>query len=328
MHFSFAEFVGNHGMLMGLLRGAAAGGALPSLVLAGPDGVGKKTFALMAAQYLNCERATPEGTCGVCAHCRKIEQGLHPDVRLIVPDGNQIKIEQTRELSADLQFRPFEGKKKVYILDPADRLTEQATNSILKTVEECPAYAWIVLLTEHPNALLPTIRSRCPVYRFAPVPAAEIESLLLRRGLESGKAKVLSRTCGGSVGRAITQDWEKLEAERSRALALLESLAPESGFYRVRSFWSGLSTAERARPMLESLLQTFLVLLRDILSLQEDRSACIVHADITTRLEQCGAALSFQRICQLEANARAALREMQRNVNPQILLESLYFEGR
>ncbi|MBI3940167.1 MAG: DNA polymerase III subunit delta' [Acidobacteria bacterium] len=312
-------------MLARLLRAVRRESILPAFILAGPEGVGKKLLALLAAQVLNCEKPEPDGACGQCAPCRKIARGIHPDVHVIVPEGSEIKIKQTRELSADLQYRPFEGKRKVYILDPAERLNEAATNSILKTLEECPAYAWIVLVTAHPNALLPTIRSRCPVYRLAPIPAADIESFLVQGGRDPQQARVLSKACGGSIGRAISQDWSQLQMHRSRAVSLLQRLAP-GGFYQVRNFWSKLSTEERTRLTLEDLFQTLLVLLRDLLMLKENRRPEVTHDDIAPQLASLASAYSFERICELEAQLRNALRELQRNVNAQVLVESLYFE--
>ncbi|MBI2821554.1 MAG: DNA polymerase III subunit delta' [Acidobacteria bacterium] len=323
---SFKQFVGNRDMVARFLQAARQDRVPPVVLFSGPEGVGKKTFALLAAQYLNCQDPGPDAACGRCGACRRIARTGHPDVRLIVPDGSQIKIEQMRELSADLQFRPVEATRKVYILDQAEKLNEAATNSMLKTLEECPGYAWIVLVTAHPNALLPTVRSRCPVYRFAPVAPAEIEPLLVEQGVERSRAAVLARLCGGCVARARQEDWEQFDQQRRRALSLLEHLTEPAGFHAVHRFWSALATEERTRTEVEALLGTLLFLLRDLMLLGEGRPADITHADIVSRLEKIAGRFSFQTIARLEAQMGNALRELQRNVNTQILVESLYFE--
>src|SRR2546425_2548972 len=324
----FKDFLGNRNIVQRFLRAVGENRLANAAILAGPEGVGKKTFALLAAQYLNCHSPQQEDSCGSCVSCLKIVSGIHPDVRLIEPEGPQIKIEQTREVSSDVQFRPFEGKRKVYIFDQAERLNESAANSILKTLEEPPGYAWIVLVTAHPDALLATIRSRCQVYRFAPVPAEDIEQLLKRRGIDPTKARTRARLGRGSVGVALSQDWEQVEREREQGLYLLRQLAEVRAFHAVHGFWAKLSSEEQKRDGVQALLNLLLVLLRDVFLVKEAQAFNIANTDIIPRLEEVAALYSFDNICELEAQLRAVLREIQRNVNAQILVESLYYERR
>ena len=131
------------------------------LIFAGARGIGKHQFAMALAQAVNCERPVKGDACGVCVNCRKFAVREFTDVKTIVPDGQFIKIEQTREMASEAQFRPYEGRCRVFILDDAERLKEQAANSILKTLEEPPETSLIILITAKPYALLETIRSRC-----------------------------------------------------------------------------------------------------------------------------------------------------------------------
>lgn len=326
MASQFKTFLGNRDIIDRFVRMAHRDGVPPALLFAGPEGVGKKTFALLAAQFFNCQQPEQDDSCGRCSSCLKITAGIHPDVRVIEPDGAQIKIEQTREMTADLQFRPFEGKRKVFILAHAEKLNEASASSILKMLEECPAYAWIVLITAHPDSLLPTIRSRCPVFRFAPIPFEELESFLKGRQIEPEKARTVARLSGGSVAQAISHDWEALQTQRSRVLSLMEHLGMRGAFHAVRAFWVKLSSEEQTRQEVEELFGTMLILLRDILLVKEGRASAIANVDRLTQLEKLAALYSFERISELEAQIGNALREMQRNVNPQILVESLYFE--
>ena len=152
---SFREITG-HGPILQLLSRAVARGALPaSLILSGPEGVGKRTTAIALAQALNCERPQPWSeergargeereapgitACGECAACRRIARGVHADVLTIEPgETGAIKVDQVREAIERAAYRPFEGKRRAVIVDTADALLPEAQNALLKTLEEPP----------------------------------------------------------------------------------------------------------------------------------------------------------------------------------------------
>ncbi|HEY2931775.1 MAG TPA: DNA polymerase III subunit delta' [Acidobacteriota bacterium] len=323
---SFSEFIGNRHLLDQFLRCARANRLPQVLLFAGPDGVGKRGFAILAAKYLNCAQPSQNDSCGRCAACVKIEKGEYPELRILEPAGTQIKIDQIRELSSDIQYRPFEGRRKVYIIDPADKMNEEASNAFLKTLEECPDHALIVLVTSQSNSLLATIRSRCQVYRFSHVPAEEIEQLLNKTGVVPAQAAVLARLSGGSVGQALARQWEETEIVRNDALEVLEALCRPDNFHQVRSIWSRIKTDEM-RQSLERLFEVMLIVLRDLLLVKEGFVSQAVNVDVIARIEKAAASFSFEQISGLETQIRSALHEMHRNVNPQILFEALYFES-
>ncbi|MBI5788339.1 MAG: DNA polymerase III subunit delta' [Candidatus Schekmanbacteria bacterium] len=127
----------------------------------GIEGVGKKLTALHLAKVVNCRQQTEE-PCGICPACHKVDKAIHPDVILIQPEeGESIKIEQIRRLQEEIAYKPFEGYFKVWIIDQADKMTQQAANCLLKTLEEPPASSLIILLAVQEESLLPTIISRC-----------------------------------------------------------------------------------------------------------------------------------------------------------------------
>src|SRR5262249_10530757 len=159
----FSEIVGNDRIKSILRRAVREGRVGQSLILAGPEGIGKQRFATALAEAINCEHPTDGDACGQCNQCLKIAAGEHLDVVIYNPDGQFIKIEQMREMSAEAQFKPFEGKRRIMIVDDADRLNIRAANSILKALEEPPETTLIILVTSRPYALLDTIRSRCQV---------------------------------------------------------------------------------------------------------------------------------------------------------------------
>src|SRR3954454_10898402 len=175
----FRDVVG-HVRLIELLSRSVAGGTLPpSLLFAGPAGVGKHLAAVSVAQALNCGNAAPraEGTgldaCGVCAACTRIARAVHPDVLFVSPgESGSIKIDQVRDVIDRAAYRPFEGRRRVVIIDQADALVPAAQNALLKTLEEPPSSSVFILVTARPDVLLATVRSRCPQLRFRPLSAA------------------------------------------------------------------------------------------------------------------------------------------------------------
>ena len=175
-------FFGNEAMVA-RLRAKMAEDRLPhGLIFSGPDGVGKRTFALHVAQALNCSnQADPafrgEG-CAVCDSCRRVFAGAHPNVSTVSleNDASQIKIEQIRLIRSQLELAALDGAARVFLIDPAERMTPGAANALLKALEEPPERTHFILITTNAHELLITIRSRCQLYNFAPLRLAEIRA--------------------------------------------------------------------------------------------------------------------------------------------------------
>ena len=172
----FDSFIGNR-KIIGRLRTKLVEGRFPQgLIFSGPEGVGKRTCALMIAKALNCENAQAADFCDACSSCRKIGSGMHCDVTTISveEDATQIKIAQVRQLLRLLDLQPLEGRNKVFIIDPADLLNPEAANALLKGLEEPPENTFFILITVNVHELLLTVRSRCQVYNFTPLTLDEI----------------------------------------------------------------------------------------------------------------------------------------------------------
>src|SRR5581483_5266315 len=158
----------------------------PAVLMAGPSGVGKRMTAIAVAQAINClqPRSSSEferDACGECASCRRIARGVHPDVILVQPgDSGAIKIEQLRSVIDQSQYRPFEGRRRVVIIDEADAATSDAQSALLKTLEEPPPGSIFILVSSMPDALLATVRSRCPRLRFGALSPADVAHVLVR----------------------------------------------------------------------------------------------------------------------------------------------------
>lgn len=196
------DVIGQRHLLGRLGARALRGEVAHAYGLFGPRSIGKRTVALRLAQTLNCERSVAGG-CGTCLACRKIERGTHPDVRIVAraADKKDITIEQIREMAADLALRPLEGRKRAVIVDDAAELNQYGQDALLKTLEEPPAHAVLLIVTTTPSALHETIRSRVQPLPFRLVPAAEIAAGLRARGV--AEADRYAAAAAGRPGIAI-----------------------------------------------------------------------------------------------------------------------------
>ena len=145
----------------------------------GPKCIGKEETALAAARLVNCENPTPNGFCDACPACVKIKNGTHPDVHMVAQGESSIKIEDIRDLSAQSQLRSFEAKVKGFIIRDIERLTLEAGNALLKTLEEPTPNTLIILTTSILDSVLPTIKSRCQVFYFFPTSSASLKKRFL-----------------------------------------------------------------------------------------------------------------------------------------------------
>ena len=173
-------------------------------LLSGEAGIGKKTAARLLAQGLMC-RGEGDRPCGVCRDCRRFMARTHPDALFPAPAPKEktIKIDALREMIDALSRHSLEGGNRVVLIENAERMTPQAQNCLLKTLEEAADDTYFLLTCDQESALLPTIRSRCRCVRLQPWPEKRVEEALLSRGISSDRAKALARYCEGSLGRAV-----------------------------------------------------------------------------------------------------------------------------
>jgi len=330
----FSSLIGNDRIKTLLKRAVNEGRIGQSLLLAGPRGVGKYRFAVALAQALNCDNLSDGDACGACVPCRKIERNEHADVRTILRESQDpaikkesrsqfIKIEQTRAMSEQAQFRPYEGRRRVFIIDDAEWLRREAANSLLKTLEEPPDTSLIVLITPKPFVLLDTIRSRCLMLSFAPLNAFDIEQHLQNSIKSTDEARVRARLACGSIGRAIEIDLDEYRDMRSMLLEIVETLAFS------RNSATLLSGAEYLGRRLEKddfekHLDTMLVLLADLFRLKLNQGeGTLTNEDISERLVLVAEALSLDQITQLSEGIEKVFFDLQRNVNRQLAMEAI-----
>lgn len=218
----FEDFLGNDHCVKLLRQTLQRNRVPPALLFSGPDAVGKRLLGKHLALALNCLDTGIDNWCGACSQCRLIELGHHPDVRLIEPEGQVVKIEQVRSLAREASYKPFQGRTKVFILDEAHRLNMAAANALLKTLEEPPSSSKLVLITSKPHSLLPTVRSRCQALHFAPLKESEIREILqdkYQMGLQDARKR--ARFAEGSLGKALTLDPRHFESIHNSAQSFL-----------------------------------------------------------------------------------------------------------
>ena len=192
------------------------------VLLWGPEGVGKQGFAMRFAQSLLC--VSPDGNgqpCGHCRHCQVFLAGNHPDLQLIAPEAdsksNEIKVDRIRDLAEGASLTAKTGGHKLVIIRPADRMNNAAANSLLKTLEEPTANTVLLLLTDRPSRLLPTIRSRCQRFAFA-LPNREEALTWLQQRIRSGQPQTLLDLAGGAPLKALAMDDPEILAQYQKAL--------------------------------------------------------------------------------------------------------------
>jgi DNA polymerase-3 subunit delta' len=357
----FGEFLGNE-RIVNALRGMLRKERAPSaLLFTGPRGVGKYTLARMFAQAANCERLTDD-FCGECATCLRIgaladpdplvEAGLtergesadaatvermplivetHPDIWLIVPDPVRlrtpvarpmIRVSQLRAIQRAAYFKP-QSRRRVFILAGADTMRSNDADLLLKILEEPPEYATLILLAAAPDLLLPTIRSRCLQFHFAPVPAERIEAFLAERTrAKPAERKLAAQLSGGSPGAALSIDLEESSRLRRSILRLLEQAVAGQKYGEI--FATTAQLAKRERESFENILALFYSLLTDLLeSSQSPASIALRNPDLRKEIEALGKKIDWRWLVLAARGLDAIEGRLRRNIGRQLSLDAL-----
>jgi DNA polymerase-3 subunit delta' len=343
---TFQRIIGQDAPI-GLLRRTLESGRVPhALLLHGPEGVGKRTVAVGYAAALLCESDGVEA-CGTCGECRRLGHDNHPDyffvTRLPKPRKGAEKsgapgraasidpadlrpfivVDQIRDLAGHAVYAPSCGRHRVFVIDPADRMNDEAQNALLKTLEEPPARSVLLLVSSRPHALLTTVRSRCLSLRFGIVARPDLVRFLESRGVAAGEAVTRAALSGGSPGRALDLDLESLGRRRGEILDDLEALA------RSRAALSDLAgmvsrLAGRDEPTFTEGLDLCQALLRDAArsgaGLADDG---LLHVDLAERLADLAGAVGPERAAELVAGIDRLRDRLRYNANRTLLTEAL-----
>jgi DNA polymerase III subunit delta' len=314
----FTGIMGHDNSIALLNRTLASGNIANSYLFEGIEGCGKKMAAIAFVEAVFCGGSE---ACGSCPSCRKIAAMQHPDLHLVEADGAFIKIDQIRELQRELSLRPFEAQKKACIIDGAERLNPAAGNALLKTLEEPPGNALMILITANPDGVLPTVLSRCQRLHFAALPESAIETLLRERGKEPEAARIAASLASGSMARALKIGEESAMQGRKSFLERVASLS-------LGEITPLFNFAEELAGDKENALESLVLLtsfLRDALLVRSN--ACgVVNTDLLPLVEQQAARFSGDDIMERIRHVAGTRRAIAGNVNARLALEVLFMK--
>ncbi|MGA2350903.1 MAG: DNA polymerase III subunit delta' [Terracidiphilus sp.] len=357
----FQDFLGNPATVTHLRESIRAERFPQSLILAGPRGAGKYMLSLMLAKAVNCLQPTESDGlpdfCGVCANCTRIDQSsdlearvaeavsaredlrdtdkretriliqTHPDLLVVPPDPPQllIKLGQVRQVIHIAYYRPPIESKRTFTIFTSSAFMKEAANSLLKVLEEPPTHTSLILLTENPQELLPTIRSRAVVHRLGAIPSSDLEALLAQRRplLKSSDRALAARLAEGAVGRALTIDLATYLASRQDALILLRTALREpdysSLFHATESYRAGADGQEKTINLLRALGS----LIEDLLLLVAGTPRLIRNLDIEAELGRLSQGLSLDWIDSAARALGQVEQGMRRNLLRSLSLDAM-----
>jgi DNA polymerase-3 subunit delta' len=328
----FSEIIGQDRAVK-FLKGVMAKGKIPHAYLfAGIPGVGKTTTALALTRAINCHKPMNAEGCGRCRSCRQIMSGNFPDLVSIEPAGQNIKIEQIRDLNRALSFKPVSGRYRVSLVHQAETMTAEAANSFLKTLEEPPQNNILILHVTEPLALLPTIVSRCQKVLFRPLPVKAIEQWLMdKKNMEKELASVLAKICEGSLGRAVHMcDSDFLEKRQAYLFRLLQlpGLPSDEGLeialeYAGKGRKKDSHVLGRSNTDLFDLLSIWKTWYRDLLVM---RANCptdqLINIDFSQKLKNISKNVKIVDLINSFFVVNQAQRDLLRNRNLDLMMEN------
>ena len=284
----------------------------------GPKGTGKKLMALEFTKALYCQ-AAPPGACDACATCRKIANRNHPDVLLIEPEGAAVRIEAIRMIQNRLSYKPYESERTTIVIDGCEELTLPASNALLKTLEEPPGNALLLLLASRKEALPLTIVSRCRLLPFRPLAPQHIATILCQRGVHAETARSAALLAEGSLEAFVDADPAHLLARRQAAYDLLSQTlaARDPGLFAKARQLAG------KRDQCEELLRWFELLCRDMVMLKAAPAIPLHNQDLLAALTDLAVPLTPERLLDTCALIQQLRHHIAMNVNPQLIFERL-----
>lgn len=319
---AFKDIVGNNGVKKILHRALKQKKLANSLLFAGYKGIGKKETALVVAKALNCLKKSADA-CEECAHCRAINNGNFPDVMVISPVKEMLKIDQMRLLKETSYLKPMAGRKRVFIILEAEKMNDEASNSLLKILEEPPPFSHIILVTPNPYRIIPTIKSRCRVFQFSPIPKEEILKALVAKGFQTERANILSLQANGNLKLALSLEWDEVQAQRKKAWHLFLALHKREKAADLLKQFSASRTVVKEE--LEKTLETLASFCRDVILIQENAGiGFLLNPDFEQGLAEVAQSITSAQAMDFLSKIDFAIDALQKNLNVNILMSSFF----
>jgi DNA polymerase-3 subunit delta' len=316
----WSNLIGQEQVVKQLSKAVAGEAVTHAYLFTGPPGVGKKTAACILAQALNCLVPAADGPCGRCRDCQQIEQGYHPDVIMVLPQGATVKIQQVRELQQQVFRKHYTGRFKLVVVAEADKMTLEAANALLRLLEEPPERTVFILIAQRRDRLLPTIVSRCQEIRFRKIPHEILAETLVAQGKKPEHAAVLAHLANGSLDGVPALAEGAALAVRDKALACLTRVLQGDPW----NIWQLAAELEQEQDQ-ELLLDLMLLWYRDLLIWRETgQQHLLVNQDLLSEL--AGRVLPLPALCASLEALHQARKYKEQNVNTLLNLEVLLMQ--
>ncbi|SDD66339.1 DNA polymerase-3 subunit delta' [Terribacillus halophilus] len=291
-------------------------------IFQGSRGTGKSALSRLFAKSIFCRNRHGAEPCNDCKDCRRIDSGNHPDLHWIAPDGASIKNDQILQLQKEFSYTGMESDRKVYVMEDADKMTANASNRLLKFLEEPGAQTTAILLTENSQALLQTIQSRCQILALQPLHEGQFEKLLVSEGLPQSSARLLSQLTQNydEAMEISSQEW--FAKARKLVVQLVEVLEtrPNEALLFIHSQWMPVM---KDRELQQLALHLLLLWFKDIIYLYADRPDSIIYIQEKDRLENSLRHWTRQRATDALQSVMEAKRQLDQNVHPALVMEKL-----
>ena len=299
----------------------------------GPPQVGKMTLALNLSQAVNCTSEKHEKPCSSCSQCCRTLEGNHTDVEIIKAyeaskngtTRHSIGIDQIRELQHKLNLKPFEGAFRVTIFEDSERMTEEASNALLKTLEEPPSQSLLILLASQETQLLPTIRSRCIRIKLNPMPVNEIiDHIVANHSIKEDTAHLIGRLSKGCLGWAIEASRNPhILADRAIQMDRMLDLMDSDLEHRFRESDDLVTTLYNDRREAMQILREWLGIWRDLMLIQNNSVNLITNIDYMTTLKSRSIKYSSDQIINTINTMQISIDSLANNVNPRLAIETI-----
>jgi DNA polymerase-3 subunit delta' len=295
-----------------------------SYIFDGLKGIGKKHFAINLSKTIFCKNNTVDA-CEVCDQCKKISHGNHLDFLVIEPEGSSIKNEQIKDFQEFLSYKPNESEKKIVIINDSNLMTVSAQNTILKILEEPPAYALIIFISQNSNKLLETIQSRCQIIRFHPLKKTIIEEYLIKeQGLDQESAEFIANFSNGNFSKAFkaAEDQEFLEI-RNQIIDYTNTLLLNK---KIKSI-QGIEILQKNKKNIELIFDIMIGWIRDILIIQRTNDYDIVmNRDKIGSIKKQAYRLVDRDLVKIIQLIEETIKNIEMNVNFKLAIDHLVLE--
>lgn len=319
---NFNSIIGQPVLVGSLKRAVQEDMVANGYIFCGPKGSGKRLAASVFARALNCRGAEPDKPCGGCISCRKFDSGNHPNIEVIKPTGASIKIKQIREVITKVSKKPFESGYKVIVMEDADKMTQDAQDAFLKTLEEPPANTIFILLVQNHNSLLPTVLSRCQIFYLKKVSTQQIENYLTEHyNYDKEQITFAAAAANGIIGRAVEILSNKELQETRRNYVNFITKISNASYTELSAMAGDFADSKDAA---ERLLDFMLSWYRDILiSKQDCEKQVLVNSDNADVIVRQGEKLDESKLNRIIDAIKRTISYINHNVGTKNSIDSM-----